>query len=88
MLDQFLGILEIRKSVQHLSSGKAPGADTNPVEVCKAIDYPWIKDVMPQEFKDVSIIHLYKGKGNPQVCDNHRSISVLAITGKIPANSC
>ena len=31
------------------------------------------------------IIHLYKRKGNPQVCDNHRGISLLSIAGKILA---
>ena len=25
----------------------------------------------PKRFKDAPIIHLYKLKGNPQVCDNH-----------------
>ena len=34
---------------------------------------------------DASIIHLYKRKGNPQVCDNHRGISLLSIAGKILA---
>ena len=37
-----------------------------------------------QDFKDASIIHLYKRKGNPQVCDNHRGIS-LSIAGKVLA---
>ena len=36
-------------------------------------------------FKDSSIIHLCKRKGNPQVCDNHRGISLLSIAGKILA---
>ena len=45
----------------------------------------WRKEAIPQEFKDVSIIHLYKRKGNPQVCDNHRGISLLSIAGKILA---
>ena len=31
------------------------------------------------------MIHLYKRKGNPQVCDNHRGISLLSIAGKILA---
>ena len=31
----------------------------------------WRKEAILQEFKDASIIHLYKRKGNPQVCDNH-----------------
>ena len=45
--------------------------------------FTWRKDAIPQEFKDASIIHLYTRKGNPQVCDNHRGISLLYITGKI-----
>ena len=40
---------------------------------------------MSHEFKDASIFHLYKRKGNPQVCDNHRGISLLSIAGKILA---
>ena len=41
---------------------------------------------IPQYFKDVSIIQLFKRKGNQhQVCDNHRGISLLSIAGKILA---
>ena len=43
------------------------------------------KEAIPQEFKDASIILLYKRKGNPQVCDNHRGISLLCNAGKIMA---
>ena len=39
----------------------------------------WRKKAIPQEFKDASIIHLYKRKGNPQVCDNHRGIFLIPI---------
>ena len=48
----------------------------------------WRKEDIPQDFKDASIIHLhvYKRKGKPQVCDNHRGISLLSIAGKILAN--
>ena len=42
----------------------------------------WRKEAIPQDFKDASIIHLYKRKGNPQVCDNHRGISLLSIAGE------
>ena len=45
----------------------------------------WREEAIPQYFKDASIIHLYKRKGNPQVCDNHRGISLLSIAGKILA---
>ena len=43
----------------------------------------WGKEAIPQDFKDTSIIHLYKRKGNPQVWDDHRGISLLSIAGKI-----
>ena len=39
----------------------------------------WRKEAIPQEFKDASITHLYKRKGNPQVCDN----SLLSIAGRV-----
>ena len=45
----------------------------------------WRKQAIPQEFNDASIIHLYKQKGNPQVCENLRGISLLSIAGKILA---
>ena len=94
---EFPTVTETRKAVQQLSSGKAPGADAIPAEVYKAGGLPmaekltelfhcmWRKEAIPQEFKDASIIHLYKRKGNPQVCDNHRGISLLSIAGKILA---
>ena len=45
----------------------------------------WRKEAIPQEFKDASIIHLFKRKGNPQLRDNHRGISLLSIAGKVLA---
>ena len=44
-----------------------------------------MKKARPQEFKDASIIHVYKQKGNAQVCDNYRGISLLSVAGKILA---
>ena len=97
LLDEFPTVTETRKAVQQLSSGKAPGADAIPAEVYKAGGLPmaekltelfhcmWRKEAIQQEFKDASIIHLYKRKGNPQVCDNHRGISLLSVAGKILA---
>ena len=45
----------------------------------------WKKEAIPQKFKDATIIHLFKTKWNPQVCDNHRGISLLSVAGKILA---
>ena len=97
LLDEFPTVTETRKAIQHLYSGKAPGTDAIFAEVYKAGGLPmaekltelfqcmWRKEAIPQELKDASIIHLYKRKGNPQVCDNHRGISLLSIAGKILA---
>lgn len=45
----------------------------------------WTQEKLPQEFKDASIIHLYKRKGSRNSCESHRSISLLSIAGKILA---
>ena len=78
-LDEFPTVTETRKAIQHLSSGKASGADTIPAEVYKADGLPmtekltelfqcmWRKEAIPKDFKDASIIHLFKRKGNHQV---------------------
>ena len=45
----------------------------------------WRKEYIPQEFKDATIIYLFKRKGDTQVCDKHRGTSLLSIAGKILA---
>ena len=40
------------------------------------------KEAIPKEFKGASIIHLFKLKANPEVCYNHRGISLLSIARK------
>ena len=41
LLDEFHIVMETRKTVQQLSSGKAPGADAIPADVYRLGDYPW-----------------------------------------------
>nr|VZI38811.1 unnamed protein product [Spirometra erinaceieuropaei] len=82
------------RAVQQLSSEKAPGSDAIPAEVYKH-GGPLLMDHLTalfqemrrqgevlQDFKDATIVHLYKRKGNRQVCDNHRGISLLNIAGR------
>ena len=88
---------EVKKAISQLSDGKAPGRDCIPAEIYKCggdvlvtrltelFVLIWEKQVLPQDFKDASIVHLYKKKGNRQSCDNHRGISLLSIAGKILA---
>nr|VZI38066.1 unnamed protein product [Spirometra erinaceieuropaei] len=82
-------------AVQQLSSGKAPGSDAIPAEIYKhggrqLMDHltalfqeMWRSGEVPQDFKDATSVHLFKGKGNRQVCDNHPGVSLLNIAGKI-----
>ena len=97
LLDELPTVSETMKAIKPLSSGKAPGSDAIPAEIYKAGGLPvaekltelfhimWRKKAIPQEFKDATIIHVFKRKGNPQVCDSHRGISLLSIAGKILA---
>nr|VZI25668.1 unnamed protein product [Spirometra erinaceieuropaei] len=94
-LDLPPSLQETIRAVLQLSSGKAPGSDAIPAEVYKhggplLMDHltalfqeMWRQGEVPQDFKDANIVHLYKRKGNRQVCDNHRGISLMNIVGKI-----
>nr|VZI10234.1 unnamed protein product [Spirometra erinaceieuropaei] len=94
-LDLPPSLQETIRAVQQLSSGKAPGSDAIPAEVYKhggpqLMDHltalfqeMWRQGEVPKDFKDATIMHLYKRKGNRQVCDNHRGITLLNIAGKI-----
>ena len=96
LLDELPAVSETVKAIK-LLSGKAPGSDAIPAESYKAGGPPvavkltelfhimWRKETIPQEFKDATIIHLFKRKRNPQVCNNHRGISLLSVAGKILA---
>ena len=96
-MDKLPRLEEIEKAIRLLSSGKAPGSDSIPAEIYKeggsALTAKlhqlflliWQHETLPQDFKDASIIHLYKRKGNRKVCNNHRGISLLSIAGKVLA---
>ncbi|BHF67760.1 hypothetical protein SprV_0301078900 [Sparganum proliferum] len=85
---------EAISTVRQPSSGKAPGSDQipdgiykhsspHPVNHLTALYQMWRQDEIPQHSKDATIVHLYKVKGNRQICGNHRGISLLNIAGKI-----
>ena len=88
---------EVKKAIKELSCGKAPGSDAIPAEVYKEggpeltqkitelFISIWNTENVPQDFKDASIVYLYKNKGNRNCCDNYRGISLLSIAGKILA---
>nr|VZI24510.1 unnamed protein product [Spirometra erinaceieuropaei] len=88
-LDLPPSLQETIRAVQQLSSGKEPGSDAIPAEVYKnagpqLMDHltalfqeMWRQGEVPQDFKDATIVYLYKRKGNRQICDNHRGISLI-----------
>ncbi|BHF86046.1 hypothetical protein SprV_ctg2602922500 [Sparganum proliferum] len=94
-LDLPPSLQEFIRAVQQLSSGNAPGSDAIPAKVYKhggpqLMDHltalfqeMWRQGEVPQDFKDATIVHLYKRKGNRQICDKHRGISLLNLPGKI-----
>ena len=96
-LDEQPTLAEVEKSIKQLASGKAAGVDGIPPDVYKhggstirmqllcLYKQCWRQGVIPQDFKDADLVHLYKNKGDSKVCDNHRGISLLSIAGKIYA---
>ena len=98
LLDEFPTVVETVQAIKFQSSGKAPGSDAIPAEIYKAaggtpvakkmtelFHIMWRKEAIPKKFKDASIIHLFKRKGNPRLCDNHVGISLLSNAGKVLA---
>jgi len=65
---------EVQQAIKQLSNGNAPGADSIPADVYKLGEIQltlqlvdlfsliWHEEGVPQDFKDGSIIHLYKRK--------------------------
>ncbi|VDM06442.1 unnamed protein product [Schistocephalus solidus] len=86
---------ETIRAVQQISIEKAPGTDAIPPEVYKPsgprlrvklttlFREIWRQGKFLQDFKDTTIVHHYKWKGNRQLRDNHRGISSFNIAGKI-----
>ncbi|KAL8615669.1 hypothetical protein ACOMHN_034819 [Nucella lapillus] len=96
-LDPPPSLEDVHKAIQQTSSGKAPGKDGIPAEIFKTV-VPvaldtfhnllcsiWEEDDMPQEFRDATIISLFKNKGSKSDCGKYRGISLLSIAGKILA---
>ena len=89
--------LELEKALKTTRCGKAPGQDGIPAdlwknggqslkrELLRLYNVCWTKACIPQDFKDVVIVTMYKKKGLRSECGNHRGISLLSIAGKILA---
>ena len=63
-------------------------SDSIPTEAYKKLRYCLTKKLLTDEgtrYNNATIIHMYKRKGNRQLCDNNRGISLLSIADKILA---
>ena len=87
-------IEEVRCALAHMKCNRAAGKDGIPVEllVCggeQALTYlhsicseVWTSELIPKEWVDSVIVPIPK-KGNLQLCDNWRGISLLSVAGKV-----
>ena len=97
LLDNQITGAEIEVALSQLSRGKSPGSDAIPADVYKAggpamrqrlttvFQAMWDAEQLPQDFKDATVVHIYKHKGDRHSCDNHRGIALLSSAGKILA---
>ena len=93
-LDEPPNFDELMSTIRTTQDGKAPGGDGIPAEVWKfggvqltnclhkLIQEIWDAQKIPQDWKDASIVPLFK-KGERKDCGNYRGISLLATVGKI-----
>ena len=82
---------EVEFGIEKLKSHKSPGIDQIPAELIKAgggticheihklIVSIWNKEELPEEWKELSIVPIYK-KGDKTDCSNYRGISLLPTT--------
>ena len=80
-----------------MNSGKTKGADGIHEEQYKSLDTTvsnafhdilvsiWEEECVPADFRDATIVTLYKNKGAKSDCGNYRGISLLSIAEKILA---
>ena len=98
-LDAEPTLAELRKAIDSLACGKAPGTDGIPpdlIKCCKntllqplhdVLCQCWREGTVPQDMRDAKIVTLYKNKGDRSDCNNYRGISLLSVVGKLYARA-
>ena len=86
---------EVTEATNKMKIGKTPGKNGIPAEVYKhggeqlikrlhqLIRLCWQEGTIPQDFKNVTIIPIFKNKGDYRYFSNYKRISLLSIAGKI-----
>ncbi|GJW49720.1 retrovirus-related pol polyprotein LINE-1 [Tanacetum coccineum] len=86
---------KVRTAVQKMGRNKAVGPDQIPIEAWRSLGaegISWLTSLfnkifisakMPEEWRLSDVIHIFKNKGNAQVCSNYRGIKLLSYTIKL-----
>jgi len=85
---------EVKKALDSTKSGKAAGPDGIPIELLKLsedsvvnamhriITAVWINGIWPEDWTQSTFVPLFK-KGDPTVCANYRTISLISHASKV-----
>ena len=86
---------ELKKAIDSLKSGKAPGPDGIPGEIYRCLNEDhlqhlmkifhdcWLTGTVPKQWLHAVVATLYKNKGEKSECGNYRGLSLLDVGGKI-----
>ena len=84
---------EVKKAVDRLRGGKAPGVCNISAELLKAegeamirglhavLTAVWQIGTVPSDWKRGLVIPIWKGKGDCQDCNNYRGVTLLSVPG-------
>ncbi|KAE8676336.1 General transcription factor IIE subunit 1 isoform 3 [Hibiscus syriacus] len=88
-------IEEVKMALRKMGRDKAVGPDQIPITVWLALGedgVKWLTNIfniiletakMPEEWRESTVIPIYKNKGDPQRCGNYRGIKLLSYTMKL-----
>ena len=86
---------EVEMALKKMKDGKAIGPDGIPVEVWKALGREGVdmlhqlireimeKEVIPEKWREGTLIPIFKDKGDIQGCENYQGIKLMSHTLKI-----
>ena len=89
---------EVKRALNEMKGGKAPGMDGVRVEMLKEggvtvlewlvrmFNICFMLSIVPVDWVIACMVPLYKGKGDMYECSNSRGISLLSVVGKVHGN--